>query len=73
MQASRSTTHSPLHALRKVRQGSDAPLVNPGVDIPEEIACQNAIYDMVLVERVNAPDQTGKFCFVLFFAFPPKL
>lgn len=30
----------------------------PGVDVPSEIACQNAIYDMVLVERISMPAQT---------------
>ena len=38
-----------------------------GVDIPEEIAKQNAIYDMILVERYSTPLKTD------FGLFLPKI
>ena len=47
------------NALRRVAPSSSAPITKPGVDIPKEIADQNAIYDMILVERCSAPEQTS--------------
>ena len=40
------------------------PTFEVGVDIPEEIAVQKAIYDMILVERFNAPEQTSSGLFL---------
>lgn len=44
-----------LTALKRVVSGSAAPIQEPGKNIPEEIANQQCIYDMVLVERVSVP------------------
>jgi hypothetical protein len=60
----RSFRLSPMHALRRVAAGSEAPVTNPGVDIPKEIAQQNAIYDMILVERCSAPSKTAVGLFI---------
>ena len=50
---------------------AQGPKFLPGVDVPAEIACQNAIYDMVLVERISMPEQTqvGKLMFTLLIKF----
>ena len=53
-----------LAALRRVAAGSSAPVTKPGVDIPEEIKRQNSIYDMILVERCNAPETTSVGLFI---------
>lgn len=58
----RATTR--INALRRVAPGSSAPVSKPGVDIPQEIALQNAIYDMILVERCNAPEKTDVGLFI---------
>ena len=53
-----------INALRRVAPGSSAPVFKPGVDIPQEIAQQNSIYDMILVERCNAPEKTDVGLFI---------
>ena len=53
-----------LNALRRVAAGSAAPVISPGENIPKEIACQNAIYDMILVERCSMPEKTTGGLFI---------
>ena len=36
----------------------DVPKYTPGVDVPEEVLKHQAIYDMILVERINQPEKT---------------
>ena len=48
-----------LSALKRMKAGSAAPIEEPGKNIPEEIAAQQCIYDMILVERVSMPESTG--------------
>lgn len=45
----------------------ETPSFEVGEDIPEEIMQNNAIYDMILVERYNAPEKTS------FGLFLPKV
>lgn len=45
----------------------EGPKHTPGVDIPEIIAKQSAIYDMILVERLSSPEKTD------FGLFLPKV
>lgn len=41
-----------------------APTFVVGEDVPEEILKQNTIYDMILVERFNAPEQRASGLFL---------
>lgn len=41
-----------------------APKFTVGVDIPDEIAKHKAIYDMILVERLSAPEMTMSGLFI---------
>ena len=52
-----------LSALKRMKAGSAAPIEEPGKNIPEEIAAQQCIYDMILVERVSMPESTGSTIF----------
>ena len=57
-----------LNARRKVKEIPDeVASFTPGLEIPEEIKNQNAIYDMFLVERLSAPEKTD------FGLFLPKV
>lgn len=57
-----------LNARRKTKDIPDeVASFTPGLDIPEEIKIQNAIYDMFLVERLSAPEKTD------FGLFLPKV
>ena len=48
----------PLFARRRLAEESKRAEFEVGVDIPEEIAKQASIYDMVLVERITAPEKS---------------
>ena len=58
-----------LNALKRMKAGSDAPIREPGKNIPEEVANKQCIYDMILVERVSMPDTTGSIHFITLFQF----
>ena len=60
---------SELNALKRMKAGSDAPIREPGKNIPEEIANKQCIYDMILVERVSMPETTGSIHFITLFQF----
>ena len=53
-----------LSGKRRVESDFLTPTIPPGVDIPEEVAKQNAIYDMILVERISAPEATEVGIFI---------
>jgi co-chaperonin GroES (HSP10) len=68
VRSSRALSASSLNALkRKVaipKEFEERPAATPGEDLPEEVACLEPIYDMILVERFNQKTQTAGGLFV---------